>query len=322
MAQEEGKDWYNYPLYTDPYIRRLHKEVDFVLKKVEKTVYHVDDFSHFDSMHYCTHQWLKEFLDTTFAGRNFKAMEFCSGAGSTSRYITARYPVTITSLDFTEGLNEVHRRINKLCGINTTTVVQGDATNFDTAGFSVDENCDLIFSIQSFLHIENRADLYRMANKVLKVGGKFYFEDFTTQSPIAENEEEIAACNKLRFCSRPITSLNCQLLEAAGFQVENYIQRTREWSEYVYWRAEHALEQKEYIIREHGEEVFVTRYNNAIWNTTKLYHDLGLNLGEVKAKYPLLTAEVGEAFLQQWTQDAPQKYGGSYIVATKVRSVA
>ena len=321
MSHDLGKDWYNYPLYTDTYVRRLLTETALVLQTSNKKEYSPEDFAHFDCMHYCGHRRIGEFMERSFGRREVKALELCSGAGSTARYLAGRYKAVVTALDFTEGLNEVHRKINKLCRIDTITVVQGDATDFNHTLLGVDSNCDLVYSILAVLHIENRAGVYRMANRALKVGGKFYMEDFTRVSPLEETEDDIEACQIMRFCSRPVTSENCRMLEDAGFQVEECTQRTREWSEFVYSRAEQLLSQKDEIIRVHGQELFSTTFHYAIWNVTKFYHDLGLSLPEVKAKYPLLATEVGEEFLQKWTQEARQIYGGSYIVATKVQGI-
>ena len=58
---------------------------------------------------------------------------------------------------------------------------------------------------------------------------------------------------------------------------------------------------------------------SAIHNTTKLYHDLGMTLEQAKKTYPLTFAELGEETFTKWVQDTLQKFGGSYITATKIR---
>jgi len=144
-------------------------------------------------------------------------------------------------------------------------------------------------------------------------------EDFTVQNPEPESPEELEACSSLRFCSKVSTSKNCELLETAGFQVESYINRTREWSEFVWARAEQSLSLRSSIVSLHGTEVYSSFYlSQAVQNIPKFYHDLGLSAAEVEGKYPKVWAEMGENWVRTWTQEVPQKYGGSHIVARKV----
>lgn len=316
-----GHDWYNFALYTDPYIRRLHTEIDQVVKSVAKTTYSPSDFTHFDVMHYCGHKYLSAFVDQEFGRKGgIRALEIGSGAGASARMLAERYGVRVTGLDYTEGLNEVHRRINALCGIKTIEAIRADATTYDLS--QLKGNYDFVYSILALLHIDKRPAVYRLANQALRLRGLFYFEDFTMQNPEQESQEELEACSLLRFCSKVSTAANCELLEAAGFQVESYINRTREWSEFVWARAEESLSLRSSIISLHGPEVFSSFYlSQAVQNVPKFYHDLGLNLEEVRNRYPHMWEEMGEDWMRKWTQEVSQKYGGSHVVVRKIREV-
>lgn len=316
-----GHDWYNFALYTDPYVRRLHTEVDQVVKSTPKTTYSPCDFAHFDVMHYCGHKYLSAFMDKEFPRKGeARALEVGSGAGASARMLAETYGVRVTGLDYTEGLNEVHRRINGLCGIKTIEVVQADATTYDPG--LLKGHYDFVYSLLALLHVEMRPAVYRMANQALKLGGLLYMEDFTVQNTEQESQEELEACTLLRFCSKVSTANNCELLEAAGFQVESYVNRTREWSEFVWARAEQALSLRSSIISLHGTEVYSSFYlSQAVQNIPKFYHDLGLSAAEVKERYPRVWEEMGENWVRKWTQEVSQKYGGSHVVAKKVRDL-
>jgi SAM-dependent methyltransferase len=314
-----GNDWANYGLYQDPYVSRVHRAVDKVLL-AQKEKYTPEDFTPFDSMHYCDHRYVEAFFNELPQEHKIKALELCSGCGSTARFVFTKFNVDLTCIDFLEGFNGINRRINDLCGFDIK-VHQGDASALEHERIGVQGDADAVYSIQSLLHVVNKPGTFESCNKALKVGGKLYIEDFTLENDLPRSEEELAAQAKLRFDSCPTQAEYTAFLEDAGFRVDSYIHRTREWSIYVYERAERFLREKEAVLAEHGEDVWNGRYMSAIHNTTKLYHDLGMTLEEAKQTYPLTFAELGEETFKKWVQDTPQKYGGSYITATKIREL-
>jgi len=107
-------------------------------------------------MHYCGHKYLSAFMDREFGRKaGTRALKIGSGAGASARMLAETYGVRVTGLDYTEGLNEVHRRINALCGIKTIEVIQADATAYDPG--LLKGHYDFVYSLLTILHIEKRA---------------------------------------------------------------------------------------------------------------------------------------------------------------------
>ena len=311
----------NYDLYADPYMNRLRNEVAKVKAKKEGDRFVPADFSHFDSLHYCGHNYLADFFESEKVNSDSKLLELCAGNGATSRFVADHFKANLTAVDFLPEFNRLHQEMNDLCGITNTRIIQGDATQLNLAELGLEEQCHIVYSLQSFYYIGNKPALFANCNKALKIGGKLYIEDHVVENniPLIEKEEEIAS--KFQFISRLQRAEYIKLLEDAGFHVDEYVYRTTEWSRYLFDRSERFLRDKASIIEEYGEELWNTRYIAGIHISCRLYHQLGMTLEEAKTAYPLTCIEFGEEEFEKWVCEMPEKFGGAYIKATKIRSI-
>jgi cyclopropane fatty-acyl-phospholipid synthase-like methyltransferase len=312
----------NYELYAAPYTNRLRNEVEKVRASKPDGPFVASDFSHFDSLHYCGHNYIEEFLEAEHISSNSKVLELCAGNGSTSRFVAERFKPDLTAVDYLPEYNDLHEKMNTLCGITSTKIVQGDATKLDLQALNLEKQCDVVYSLQSFYYIANKPDLFAVCNNALKIGGKLYIEDHTLENniPLIEKEEEIA--QTFQFISRLTRPEYCKLLEDAGFHVDDYTFRTTEWSRYLYNRSENFLRDKQKIIDEYGEALWNTRHVPGIHISCRLYHQLGMTLEEAKQAYPLTLQEFGEEEFEKWVCEMPEKFGGAYIKATKIRHLS
>jgi phosphoethanolamine N-methyltransferase len=318
MSGAHTNEWATYELYQEPYTRRIHGEIDKVLA-LGKDAYTAQDFTHFDSLHYCGHEWIKEFFDSINipAGQTLKVLELCSGFGSTARFVASNYPVEITCVDFSPSFNAINSRINEIIGLSNISTMQGDISQLPLGkGFSGE--FDVVYSLQSIFHNEDKIPIYAGCFQALKEGGRIYIEDFNIEHPqYVFSPEERVAFDNLHFHSFHSNKGYEQLLKDAGFTIDSSVSRTREWSLYVFERAENFLRIKDQIVRDYGEEVFNSRYIRGIENTPKLYHDLGLTADEVVERFPLMTQHWGKDNLLNWVLSVPQKAGGIYLVGSK-----
>ena len=248
-------------------------------------------------------------------------LELCAGNGSTSRFIADRFKCELTSVDFLPAFNALHEEMNRLCGITNTRIVHADATQLDLAGLGLEGQNQIVYSLQSFYYIANKPALFAVCNKALVMGGRLYIEDHVVENniPLDEKEEEIAV--KFQFISRLQRPDYIKLLEDAGFHVDEYTFRTTEWSRYLFERSERFLRDKEQILKEYGEELWNTRYVAGIHISCRLYHQLGMTLEEARNTYPLTCAEFGDEEFEKWVCEMPEKFGGAYIKATKIRAL-
>jgi SAM-dependent methyltransferase len=310
----------SYDLYADPYMNRLRNEVNKVKLSKPEGGFKASDFSHFDSLHYCGHNYIEEFFEHIAIGTHSKCVELCAGNGSTSRFIAERFNPNLTAIDFLPAFNDLHRQMNELCGFQYS-IVQGDATKLDLQGLGLQGEADVVYSLQSFYYIENKKALFHNCNKILKLGARLYIEDHVLENDIPLNDQEEEIAKKFQFISRLTRTRYSQLLEEAGFRVDEYVYRTTEWSRYLFERAERFLRDKEKIIQEYGQALWDTRYIAGIHISCRLYHQLGMTLEEAQLAYPLTCAEFGETEFEKWVCEVPCKFGGAYIKATKIREV-
>lgn len=307
-----------YVLYTDPYINRLHAEIDKVLA-LKQPSYSVQDFSHFDSLHYCGNHALQEFFDSIEkpTDRPLQVLELCAGAGSSARFLTTLYNVEVVCIDLADGLNKVNDRINGLCGLTNIRTLSGDVTALPLEEWGFIEKFDVCFSIQSLIHVEDKISTFVNIATALKAGGRLYIEDFNIERPLLITKEDRDALDTLYFHGYLTSAAYAQLIKDCGFNVDKVESHTREWSLYCFDRAERNLAQKDAIVAEFGD-LWESRYLKTVNNSTRILHDLGLTFEEVKERFPLLTEYWGEEKLHKWTVEVPQKAGGTYFTATKL----
>lgn len=310
----------NYELYADPYMNRLRNEVNKVRLAKPEGGFKPSDFSHFDSLHYCGHNYIEDYFESIGITSSSNCVELCAGNGSTSRFVAERFKPNLTAVDFLPAFNDLHRQMNELCGFDYR-IVQGDATKLDLEELGLRGQADVVYSLQSFYYIADKKALFANCNKVLKSDGKLYIEDHVLENdiPLLDKEEDIA--KKFQFISRLTRSAYTELLEEAGFRVDEYVYRSTEWARYLFDRAERFLRDKNKIIEEYGQELWDTRYIAGIHISCRLYHQLGMTLEEAKAAYPLTAQEFGDEEFEKWVCEIPCKFGGAYIKATKIREL-
>lgn len=310
----------NYDLYADPYMNRLRNEVNKVRQAKSGLVCKPSDFSSFDSLHYCGHNYIEDFFVSQNIGSDSHVVEFCAGTGSTSRFIAERFNPHLTAVDFLPAFNDLHRQMSQLCEFNYE-IIQGDATQLEIEQLNLKNKADIVYSLQSFYYINDKASLFANCNKLLKENGKLYIEDHVLENDIPLNEKEEEIATKFQFISRLTRSEYNRLLNEAGFRVDDYTYRTTEWSRYLFDRAERFLTDKNKIIEEYGQELWNTRYVAGIHISCRLYHQLGMTLDEAQRAYPLTAAEFGPAEFEKWVCEVPSKFGGAYIQATKIENL-
>ena len=280
-----------------------------------------EDFSHFDSLHYCGNDSIKSFFESSNITSSSKVLDLCAGIGSTSRFIASRFNCELIAVDYLSAFTILHQEINNLCGMQNIRVLQGDVTQLDLGSLGLEGQHQVVYSILSFLYIPNKSTLFEVCNKALSSGGQLYIEDYVMDNSIPMTEEEKDLVDRFKFISRLQRNEYVQLLEEAGFRVDEYISRTGLWSRFVFERAEGFLKEKETILKEFGTEVWETRYLTAIHIPCRLFHQLEMSLDEARNKYPLTCIELGDLEFQRWIMEIPQKCGGANIRATKIRSL-
>lgn len=88
----------------------------------------------------------------------------------------------------------------------------------------------------------------------MKPGGVWYIEDFGRKDGTELDDEELKLCRVGEWNSLPSRSKFIQLLEEAGFVVESFIDRSKEWSRYICYRANGHLENEAQLRARGGDK--------------------------------------------------------------------
>ncbi|AGA31946.1 Dimethylglycine N-methyltransferase [Thioalkalivibrio nitratireducens DSM 14787] len=104
----------------------------------------------------------------------WRVLDLGAGYGGSARYLVENHGCRVTALNLSEVENERNRAINKARGLDDRiTVVDGSFENVPED----DEQFDVVWSQDAFLHSGDRERVMQEAARVLKPGGVLIFTD-------------------------------------------------------------------------------------------------------------------------------------------------
>ncbi len=184
-----------------------------------------EDLSRYDQDHYGALAATDALAATLCIGPNSHVLDLCSGMGGTSRYLAYRYGATVLGVDLTESRVAGARRLTELVGLQDKVSYRvGDAAHMDLDSDSVDR----IVSQESFLHIEDREDLFAECYRVLKPGGGMGFTDVLATDRIGTAARARFAEG---FAAPHLASVDAYeaLMTGAGFTDVRSVDLSAEW---------------------------------------------------------------------------------------------
>ncbi len=114
---------------------------------------------------------------------DWRVLDMGAGYGGSARYLAENHGCHVTALNLSEVENERNRSINRARKLDTLIeVVDG---SFESAP-GPDENFDVVWSQDAFLHSGEREKVLREAIRVLKPGGVLIFTDPMAQDDCPE----------------------------------------------------------------------------------------------------------------------------------------
>ena len=212
----------------------------------------LDVLSRFDQYHYDGAAAVEEGIARLALAPHHRALDVGSGLGGPARIIASRAGCRVTALELQPDLHEVGARLTARAGLaDLVRHRQGDILEGapDAGGF------DALFAWLVFLHIPERARLYRRCHEALRPGGAMYVEDYFERGTLTDAERETLA-GKVYCRDLPRLDDLRRDLGRAGFAQVEIEDVTAFWTGLVTERAEAWRAGRERETALHGEEVF------------------------------------------------------------------
>lgn len=180
-----------------------------------------------------------------------RVLDVGAGIGGPARWLAATTGCHVTALELQPDLNATAAELTRRCGLaDRVTHVAGDILD----GPPVEGDYDAVISFLAILHIPDRARLFEACHRALRRGGGMYIEDFTLRSePTAERREALRV--KVQCPYVPPPDVYRRHLLDAGFETVEMDDVTEEWTAFTAERLAAFRNDRERLVRVHGEEV-------------------------------------------------------------------
>lgn len=211
----------------------------------------VDQLARFDQYHYFGTEAVDEAVRRLSLARDMEVLDVGAGIGGPARYLSHRVGCRVTALELQPDLNEIAARLTRRCRLTDRVEhVCGDIL----AGVVAKGRYDALVSWLTFLHIPDRAALYRRCFESLKPGAGMYAEDYFARSPLSAAERQSLADDI--FCEHVPTMADYQTeLARAGFDSLELVDVSESWTQFVVERLESFRAGRERNLKLNGAEI-------------------------------------------------------------------
>jgi len=146
------------------------------------------DLFPYDQDHYGGLQAVIALAERAEFSSDSKVLDVCSGMGGPARYISNCYGCRVVGLDINESRTLSAMRLTRSVGLgNSVTYVCGNAT-----AMPLGENAFThIVSQEAFLHIADKASLFKNCRRVLAPKGRMVFTDWVVSQHLSASEQSI-----------------------------------------------------------------------------------------------------------------------------------
>uniref|UniRef100_A0A7S3MR92 Methyltransferase type 11 domain-containing protein n=1 Tax=Fabrea salina TaxID=342563 RepID=A0A7S3MR92_9CILI len=235
MSQEWIDQLY---IYEKDYINLVLEEARRI--KREKGECDYKDFEHLDVFHPAGNAGLDLFLESyKHLPQNITVLDVGSGIGGPGRYVNGKTGWRIYGFDYLQHYVDAAKEITEYSG-------QGQTIEYhhgDILSDPLPENAfDMAMTTAVFMYIPEGVPGFRNIYKALKPGAIFYWEDYYL---LKERDQLNAEERKLLedFPTQGVRTKNTLLqeMQGVGFELVEWCDFGKEWSEFAWNRAERFL---------------------------------------------------------------------------------
>ena len=179
-------------------------------------------------------------------------LDVCSGLGGPARWLAYRLGCKVTGLDLTTSRVEAARRLTDRVGLSPLVdFVEGDATRMPISSAKFDR----VIGQEAWVHIEDKAALFRECRRVLKHDGVLAFTDIVSCAPLTAEETEQLASD-MRFPPIVTAQHYLERLAPAGFSIQQQDDLSVGWRQILVDRLQMYRSLRDTTVERFGEAHF------------------------------------------------------------------
>ena len=260
---------------------KLYSNVERVFNELKELGYtddeplRIGDLIPFDQYHYGGTAAVDAAIEQLRLDDTHHVLEVGSGIGGPARYLSHRSGCRVTALELQRDHHETAAELTARAGLaERVHHVCGDILSDQLPG----NDYDAVVSWLAFLHIPNRALLFKRCIDCLKPSGFLYVEDLTKRGEFTQYESRDLTTKVYCEYLPTLDEYDWQL-GAAGFVDRKLVDMSEPWKAFVLDRYERFTNAQSRHLRVHGSEI-VAGLDDFFGTVAKLF--AGANLGGVR----------------------------------------
>jgi cyclopropane fatty-acyl-phospholipid synthase-like methyltransferase len=207
-------------------VNRIYRELEALGLGADAPL-RVSDLTPFDQYHYHGTKAVDEAIAAAQISSGMRVLDVGAGIGGPARYLAEMTGAHVTALELQHDLNDTGADLTGRCGLSARVAhVCGNVLD------GLEERYDAMLSLLCFLHIADRATLFRNCRAALKAGGALYIEDYGLRRALSVDEMESLAV-KVQCPFLPTVEDYRDDLRQAGFNHVDVVDVTEDWKTFT-----------------------------------------------------------------------------------------
>lgn len=232
-------------------VERIHRELEAAGIAVDLPL-NFRDLSPFDHYHYHGAVAVQAASDRLCLDTSHRVAEVGSGIGGPARYLAGTCGCRVTALELQEDLHALACDLTARC--NLSELIDHRRANVLDEPLE-EEAYNAVVSWLAIYHIPEHERLWAHLNRALKRGGHLFIEDLCGLASFREEEEQLLK-DKLYAQSLPSPADYRVELAAAGFEIVEMTDMSKNWSRFTSDRLKAYRESRESQVAIHGQDLF------------------------------------------------------------------
>jgi len=302
-------------IYNQPKIQQILREAARIAWEKGENL-KPEDFQSFDQLHYEGNQALEAFARQVKLGPQHRVVDVGAGVGGSCRHLAFLTQCRVTALEYLSEMAKTGWVLNRLQKLDhLVTFLCCDVTQINLEQHNLVNQFDALISQLAMLHIHDKDKLFKQCSAILKPGGHYFIEDYYLKEGKFDEEEQRILVNEVSVPEASLLNKTEyeQILQKYGLQVDQWIDKTEDWTLFVWKRYEEFLLKRESAKDDHGAD-YTVQIENFYNQVAYLFHFVD------STKHPNFCDTHPKALqrLKQQIQDKVQKLGGVRIIGHKI----